>query len=110
MRRRIQLAGVLAATLASGLFGVPLAVAAVLLLRSDEGGELERAADAAAVQVAPDLVAGRRPAQLPDDEDGIAIAGYDLGGRRPGRGDDPRPDIGPVPALLPGRGDYSRGG
>jgi signal transduction histidine kinase len=82
MRRRIQLVGVLAAALATGLFGVPLAVAVVLLSRSDEAGELERAADAAAVQVAPDLVAGRRAAQLPDDEDGIGIAVYDLGGRR----------------------------
>ena len=59
MRRRIQLVGVLAATLAIGLFGVPLAVAVVVLLRSDERGELERLADTAAVRVAPDLVAGR---------------------------------------------------
>jgi signal transduction histidine kinase len=82
VRRRIQLVGVLAATLAIGLFGVPLAVAVVLLLRSDEGGELERAADAAAVQVAPGLVAGRPPALLPDDEDGLEIAVYDLRGHR----------------------------
>jgi hypothetical protein len=32
MRRRIQLVGVLAATLGIGLFGVPLAAAVVLLL------------------------------------------------------------------------------
>jgi signal transduction histidine kinase len=95
MRRRIQLVGVLAATLAVGLFGVPLAVAVVVLLRSDEYGELERAADTAAVQVAPALVAGRSVTGFADDdEDGISVAVYALDGRRlagtgPAPGDDP---------------------
>ena len=95
MRRRIQLVGVLAATLAIGLFGVPLAVAVVVLLRSDEYGELERAADTAAVQVAPALVAGRPVTGFADDdEDGISVAVYALDGRRlagtgPGPGDGP---------------------
>jgi signal transduction histidine kinase len=83
MRRRIQLVGVLAATLAIGLFGVPLAVAVVVLLRSDEYGELERLADTAAVQVAPALVAGRPVTGFADDdEDGISVAVYALDGRR----------------------------
>ena len=83
MRRRIQLVGVLAATLAIGLFGVPLAVAVVVLLRSDEYGELERVADTAAVQVAPALVAERPVTGFADDdEDGISVAVYALDGRR----------------------------
>jgi HAMP domain-containing protein len=83
MRRRIQLVGVLAATLAIGLFGVPLAVAVVILSRSDEYGELERMADTAAVQAAPDLVSGRAVTGFSDDdEDGIAVAVYSLDGRR----------------------------
>ncbi|HVQ92368.1 MAG TPA: HAMP domain-containing sensor histidine kinase [Mycobacteriales bacterium] len=87
MRRRIQLVGVLAAALAIGLFGVPLAVAVVVLLRSDERGDLERVADAAAVQVAPDLVNGRAPARLPATEQDITVALYSLDGRRlQGRG------------------------
>lgn len=108
MRRRIQLVGVLAATLAIGLFGVPLAVAVVLLLRSDEGGELERAADAAAVQVAPDTVAGRRPAPLPDDDDdGLAIAVYDLHGQRlQGTG----PDTADAPVLQAAGGVVASAG
>jgi signal transduction histidine kinase len=95
MRRRIQLVGVLAATLAIALFGVPLAVAVVVLTCSDEYGELERLADTAAVQVAPALVAGRPVAGFADDEeDGISVAVYALDGRRlggtgPGTADDP---------------------
>jgi len=82
MRRRIQLVGVLAATLAIGLFGVPLAVAVVVLLHSDEFNELERVADTAAVQVAPALVAGRPVAGFADDkDDGISVAVYALDGR-----------------------------
>jgi len=95
MRRRIQLVGVLAATLAIGLFGVPLAVAVVVLLHSDEFGELERVADTAAVQVAPALVAGRPVVGFADDkDDGISVAVYALDGRRlagtgPAAGDAP---------------------
>jgi signal transduction histidine kinase len=82
MRRRIQLVGVLAATLAIGLFGVPLAVAVVVLLHSDEYGELERVADTAAVQVAPALVAGRPVTGFADNaDDGISVAVYALDGR-----------------------------
>ncbi|MEN3359626.1 MAG: hypothetical protein V7637_3608 [Mycobacteriales bacterium] len=94
MRRRIQLVGVLAAALSIALFGVPLAVAVVVLFRADERGELERSAHAVAVQVAPALAAGRRPAQLPEVEEYMAVAVYDLAGRRllgsgPASGDAP---------------------
>ncbi|HST66396.1 MAG TPA: HAMP domain-containing sensor histidine kinase [Mycobacteriales bacterium] len=82
MRRRIQWVGVLAAALAIGLFGVPLAAAVVVLYRADERGELDRVADAAAVRVASDLAAGRAPQQLPVAEEDMHVALYDLDGRR----------------------------
>ena len=82
MRTRIQWVGVLAAALAIGLFGVPLAVAVVVLFRADERGELDRAADTTAVRVAPDLAAGRALTQLPDAEEDMHVAVYGLQGRR----------------------------
>ena len=82
MRRRIQWVGVLAAALAIALFGVPLAVAVVVLYRADERGELDRVADTAAVRIAPDLAAGREPAQLPTAEEDMHVAVYSLDGRR----------------------------
>jgi signal transduction histidine kinase len=106
VRRRIQLVGVLAATLAIALFGVPLAAAVVVVLRSDEGGELEQLADTAAVQVAPDLVAGRAVTRLPDAEDDIDIALYDLAGRRL-QGDGPA--TADEPARRAARGVVSNG-
>ena len=82
MRTRIQWVGVLAAALAIGLFGVPLAVAVVVLFRADERGELDRAADTTAVRVAPDLAAGRALTQLPEAEEDMRVAVYGLQGRR----------------------------
>jgi signal transduction histidine kinase len=93
VRRRIQWVSVLAAALAIALFGVPLAVAVVVLFRADERGELDRVADTTAVRVAPDLAAGRTPGPLPAAEEDMHVAVYDLEGRRlqgdgPGTGDD----------------------
>jgi signal transduction histidine kinase len=106
VRRRIQLVGVLAAVLAIALFGVPLAAAVVVLFNSDERGELERLADTAAVRVAPALVAGRVPAQLPPADDGISVGVYDLDGRRlQGRGPVPADD----PVRRAGRGVVAEG-
>jgi signal transduction histidine kinase len=82
VRRRIEWVGVLAAALAIALFGVPLAVAVVVLYRADERGELDRLADTTAVRVAPDLAAGRDPAQLPAAEEDMHVAVYRLDGRR----------------------------
>jgi signal transduction histidine kinase len=90
VRGRIQWVGVLAAALAIGLFGVPLAVAVVVLFRSDERAELNRAADTTAVRLAPDLAAGRTPAAVPRSRDDVRVAVYGLDGRRLlGRGPDP---------------------
>lgn len=82
MRRRIQWVGVLAAALAIGLFGVPLAAAVVVLYRADERGELDRVADTAAVRVAANLAVGREAQQLPASEEDMHVAVYDLAGRR----------------------------
>ena len=72
----------LAAALAIGLFGIPLAVAVVVLFRADERGELGRVADTTSVRVAADLAAGRTLTQSPDDEEDMEVAVYGLNGRR----------------------------
>lgn len=82
MRGRIQWVSVLAAALAIGLFGVPLAVAVVVLFRSDERGELNRVADTTSVRVAADLAAGRTLTRLPEAEEDMTVAVYGLNGRR----------------------------
>ena len=97
MRGRIQWVGVLAAALAIGLFGIPLAVAVVVLFRSDERSELDRAADTTAVRLAPELAAGQVPATMPSSEEDMQVAVYGLDGRRLlGRG----PDVADLPVRL----------
>jgi signal transduction histidine kinase len=81
VRRRIQWVGVLAAALAIGLFGVPLAVAVVVLYQNDERSELKRIADTTAVRVAPELAAGRILARLPSRDEETRVAVYRLDGR-----------------------------
>jgi signal transduction histidine kinase len=102
VRRRIQWVGVLAAALAIVLFGVPLAVAVAIIYGGDERGELERAADTAAVRVAPDLAAGRASAALPTGDEDIRVAVYDLDGRRL-QGDGPATADDPVRRAAAGR-------
>jgi signal transduction histidine kinase len=59
VRRRIVVLTVVAAVLATVLFGVPLAVLAAQLLLDNERTEAEQAADLAAITVAADVAAGR---------------------------------------------------
>jgi signal transduction histidine kinase len=91
MHRRIVTLTVLAAVLATSLFGLPLGVAVFWYYRTDTTSELERAADAAAVVVSDALAAGRTP-QLPagtDNEVGVYDqAGRLLAGHGPARADD----------------------
>jgi signal transduction histidine kinase len=73
---------VLAAILATTLFGVPLAAVAARYFIDDERAELERIADTVAVAAAGDLARGGLPARLPDIGDDIDIAFYAADGRR----------------------------
>jgi hypothetical protein len=59
MRRRILVLAMLAATLATSLFGVPLALVAARYYRIDEANTVERAANRAAIAVAADMFQGR---------------------------------------------------
>jgi signal transduction histidine kinase len=87
VRNRIVGLTVIAAVLAIGLFGVPLAGVVAKYLLDDERAELERTADVAALTVSADLARGRTPAALPTAEGGTELALYDRSGaRRSGAG------------------------
>ncbi|KDN16471.1 sensor histidine kinase [Amycolatopsis rifamycinica] len=85
MRRRITSLTVLAALVATVLFALPLGIAVWQYYHDDTKSDLERAADAAALVVAPDLNAGRAPVVLPraeeDDEAEGEVGVYGPDGR-----------------------------
>ncbi len=76
MRTRIVGLAVLAAVLAIGLFGVPLALGVLKYVKSDERTKLLRVADAAASAVAADVVREKMPTDLRDPNDGTQLAVY----------------------------------
>ncbi|WP_033292283.1 sensor histidine kinase [Amycolatopsis jejuensis] len=80
MRRRIVTLTVLAAVLATSLFGLPLAIGVLWYFRTHTTSELERAADGAAVAVSHALAEGK-PLQLPETEYGAKVGVYDPAGR-----------------------------
>lgn len=82
MRRRIVGLTVLAAVLATCLFGIPLAVAAGRYFVTDEQHELERTADLTALAVSGDLSRARRASVLPGHERGIEVSVYASSGAR----------------------------
>lgn len=82
MRRRIVVLAVLAAILATSLFGVPLAVGAARYYFTDESSELEVLADTAAIAIQPDLVQGTVPDDLPGTENETTLGLYDAAGAR----------------------------
>lgn len=82
MRRRMVVLAVLAAVLATTLFGIPLALVLASYYHDDEIAELERLADRAAIEIAADQVAGRRVDELPAAEAGTTLALYDAAGAR----------------------------
>ncbi|MFB9690049.1 sensor histidine kinase [Amycolatopsis plumensis] len=89
MRRRITSLTVLAALVATLLFALPLGFAVWQYYHDDAKGDLERAADTAALAVSHELNAGLTPDVPPsEDEDGdVAVAIYLPDGRRvAGRG------------------------
>lgn len=66
----------LAAVLAIGLFGVPLAAGVLKYAKSDERTKLLRVADAAAAAVTADVLRGNMPTDLRDPKDGTQLAVY----------------------------------
>jgi signal transduction histidine kinase len=82
MRKRIAALTLVAATLAITLFGVPLAIAAAQYYLTDERAELERAADAAALTIAADILRGTAPQRLPSTGDASDLALYGRDGVR----------------------------
>ncbi|WP_020661252.1 sensor histidine kinase [Amycolatopsis benzoatilytica] len=80
MRRRIVTLTVLAAVLATTLFGLPLAVGVLWYFRTHTTAALERAADGAAVLVSDALAKGR-PVRVPENDDGAEVSVYDPSGR-----------------------------
>ena len=87
MRTRIVGLAVLAAVLAIGLFGVPLAAGALKYLLNDERVNLLRVADGAAAAVTADVLRGNTPTELHEPKDGTHLAVYvDRGHRILGTG------------------------
>ena len=82
MRRKIVTVMVVTAVLAVGLFALPLAVLVAKYLIDDERGELNHAADLAALSATADLARGHTSMVLPPTESDIALAFYDVNGRR----------------------------
>ncbi|HEX4246747.1 MAG TPA: HAMP domain-containing sensor histidine kinase [Pseudonocardia sp.] len=82
MRRRIVAVATLAAVLAIGLFGVPLAATVAKYLADDERGELEQVADVAAVSSSIALARGEPPTPMPHTERDTDIGLYDTSGQR----------------------------
>ena len=82
MRRRIAGLTVLAAVLATCLFGIPLAVAAAHYFVIDEQRELERTAAVTALAVSGDLTRAQHASTLPGHERGLEVSVYDAAGLR----------------------------
>lgn len=83
MRGRIVAQAVLAAVVATTLFGLPLGYGVAQSFLGDEQSELERIADVDAVSVAFDVAAGRSPTDLGGGQgrDGdVAVAFYGIDG------------------------------
>jgi signal transduction histidine kinase len=86
MRRRVVRVAVVAISVALVLFALPLAVLVRSSLLTEEQGELERVALAAAVRVSPQFAAGDK-VELPAVEADNTVGVYDLTGHlKSGRG------------------------
>jgi hypothetical protein len=80
VRRRLVQLTVVAAALAVGLFGLPLAVAIGPYVEANELRDLERVAEATALSVAAEIFEDEVPEGLPDEPDDIELALYDHDG------------------------------
>ncbi|WP_338595842.1 HAMP domain-containing sensor histidine kinase [Saccharopolyspora sp. SCSIO 74807] len=81
MRRRIVTLTVLAAVLATVLFGLPLAVGAERYFAEDARAELQQAAESAALSAADELFGHQQPLTLPDAGEQTRVALYSPDGR-----------------------------
>jgi signal transduction histidine kinase len=82
VRRRIVVLSVLAAVLATSLFGIPLAVGVARFYLDAQRTQLERVADTAAITIAADAGQGSRPAALTPPDSDVDLALYGVDGRR----------------------------
>jgi signal transduction histidine kinase len=101
VRSRIVRRAVAAATVATLLFGLPLAVAVAFYYQQDERGELERVADGVALSVIDDLITHRPVAQLPAANAESQLGLYTASGHRL---------AGSGPDALESTADGARGG
>lgn len=99
MRRRIVVLAVLAAVLATSLFGVPLAYFAAQFYLDQERTELERVADVAAISAASELATHQTPTVLPQGAVDIDLGLYDRAGHRTAGAGPQRPDQPTVKAF-----------
>lgn len=81
MRRRIVTLTVLAAVLATVLFGLPLAVGAERYFAEDARAELQQVAESAALSAADELFGHQQPLTLPDAGEQTRVALYSPDGR-----------------------------
>lgn len=94
MRRRIVRLAVVAAVLAIGLFGLPLAGMIATYLLDDERSELGRAAEIGALRLSAEVARGEVFTAVPDLEPDMTATLYDAAGARvsgpgPSRADEP---------------------
>ncbi|MGI8680421.1 MAG: sensor histidine kinase [Jatrophihabitans sp.] len=101
MRKRIAGLTVLAAMLATFVFGVPLAIAAAHYFVIDEQRELERTADVTALAVSGDLTRAHQAANIPAHEHGLEVSVYNAAGARV-VGPGPAPSDGLIQRALHG--------
>jgi signal transduction histidine kinase len=81
MRNRIVMLAVISATVATTLFGLPLALAAAGYFLSQEATEIEHTADIAALDVTADVVHSGRPGPLVSPSPDTLLALYGPDGR-----------------------------
>jgi signal transduction histidine kinase len=101
VRRRIVVLSVLAAVLATSLFGIPLAVGVARFYLDAQRTQLERVADTAAITIAADAGQGSRPAAWTPPDSDVDLAVYGVDGRRLS-GDGPATADLPVTRALDG--------
>jgi signal transduction histidine kinase len=82
MRQRIVAVGLLAAVLATALFGIPLAVLLVRTQLDNSREQIQRIADHTAIQITGGYASNQHRAQLPTMPRGTVIGLYDSGGLR----------------------------